>query len=265
MNKKQLSLQNSSLFAELERKTKEIEILAIRLEDANKKIDELNTENDDLKLFATQVKSKNDELNAELEALKKALDEAKAKATQTFVDLGALDTEPTYKEHESNTEIVPDKNDVTAEEIFETFYNEDKNSDDTSQKPSNVSTENFEQKNSPIPDTDKAVEQIDTAESTMQVPVKATPTTNTNASSDLVRDYGAKIIGKVTRVTAEVISKVSTFKGDASESLKTLALGKNESLKFQIMELAKAKGDPEKLMTEMDFLADEAISYLMSI
>ncbi len=38
MNKKQLTLQNSSLFAELERKAKEIEILSIRLEEAEKKI-----------------------------------------------------------------------------------------------------------------------------------------------------------------------------------------------------------------------------------
>ncbi len=275
MNKKQLTLQNSSLFAELERKTKEIDILTIRLKDANKKIDELSIENEDLKVFATQVKSKNDELNAEIEGLKKALDEAESKAAQNFEVLGGSDAEPTCEESESNAEIISDKGGVTAEEIFETFYGEDKNADHISTEPSNGSTENPEEKSLPVSDTAQEDEQTDTADRedagdfaelpTTENTLSITSNANTNATSDLVRDYGAKIIGKVTRVTAEVISKVSANNTDASESLKTLALGKNESFKFQIMELAKAKGEPEKIMAEMDLLADEAIVYLRSI
>ena len=84
-------------------------------------------------------------------------------------------------------------------------------------------------------------------------------------AGDLLRDYGAKIIGKVTRVTAEALSKINAVHDDAVESLKTLALGKNESFKFQIMELAKHKDTPEQTMAEMDLLADEAIIYLRSI
>ena len=44
MNKKQLGLQNASLFAELERKAKEIEILNIRLEEAENQTKILNND-----------------------------------------------------------------------------------------------------------------------------------------------------------------------------------------------------------------------------
>ena len=80
-----------------------------------------------------------------------------------------------------------------------------------------------------------------------------------------MRDYGAKIIARVTRATAEVIARATVSNEDVSKSLKTLALGKNESFKFQIMELTRQKGTPQTAIEEMDLLAEETIVYLKSI
>lgn len=77
--------------------------------------------------------------------------------------------------------------------------------------------------------------------------------------------YGAEVIGRVTRVTASVLNKIEQIGGDAAASLNTLALGKNESIKFAVLSLAQSGREPNEIKAEMDRLANEAIIYLKSI
>ena len=263
MNKKQLTLQNSSLFAELERKAKELEILNIRLEEAEKKAEALAEENEALKESLEKADNENQKLfdkNKELEA---TLAEAKAKAAASpvmsependsaFEVLGAEGDQENPEATEIDLEIQQKIDEVT--EMVENTEPVDENDE--------VYEETVEEKTSES--TSKPTEAV-TEVSTPPPTVEAKKLDSTLPTEDLLRDYGAKIIAKVTRVTAEVLSKVSNINDEVSESLKTLALGKNESFKFQIIELAKRKTDPEKAMAEMDLLADEAIVYLRSI
>ena len=262
MNKKQLTMQNSSLFAELERKAKEIEILNIRLEESEKKAKALADENKALMESLEKADNENHELYEKNKELEAALAEANAKAVATVVDepenesdfevLGAEIDRETPEPTDFDLEIQQKIDQVT--EMVENTEPVDENDE--------VYEETVEEK--PNESTSEPTE-AGTEVSTPPITVKTKKFDSTLPAEDLLRDYGAKIIGKVTRVTAEVLSKVSNINDDVSESLKTLALGKNESFKFQIIELAKSKTDPEKTMAEMDLLADEAIVYLRSI
>ena len=279
MNKKQLTLQNASLFAELERKMKEIEIQNIRLEESEQKISALSTENEALNQKIEKADAENKKLFEKIQYLEAALAEAEARATESatvineaesqtkFELLGVENTEETTE----NTQKEPELNQIDLEiqqEISKALEMADTTeSVDTNDEIEKVKAEESSPTPTPSePDFDKdaaedTVTEILTPPTAFEVK-KAEPPLH---SADLLRDYGARTIGKVTRVTAEVLSKINATNSDASESLKTLALGKNESFKFQIMELAKSKGDPEKAIAEMDLLADEAIVYLRSI
>ena len=86
MNKKQLTMQNSSLFAELERKAKEIEILNIRLAESEKKAKAFADENKALMESLEKADNENHELYEKNKELEAALAEANAKAVATVVD-----------------------------------------------------------------------------------------------------------------------------------------------------------------------------------
>jgi len=306
MNKKQLSLQNESLFAELERKAKEIEILNIRLEDSDKKISSLTDEkkqlsdglsaaNAEIATLKSQIENRSTELNEQIEALKNELERAKTEASVTNIHAKSESTiYNMYNDDSDSQQVIA--NDTKAFEnvteqsdgIIEATIAET-NTDSKTSSPINVEensnfeepVEVFEAEAEPIyNDTpsaeperaeDIADEQDVAAPTTEKYVIKsgtrtdASIPTDSTPITDLLRDYGAKVIGKVTRVTAEVISKINVVDEDAAASLKTLALGKNESFKFKVMELAKMKSDPDRIMAEMDFLADEAIIYLRSI
>ena len=94
MNKKQLTLQNSSLFAELERKSKEIEILSIRLEESETNSLSLKGENDTLKSeisalsteimnLKNQIELITNDYNRQTDALKAELEADKAEIAAT--------------------------------------------------------------------------------------------------------------------------------------------------------------------------------------
>ena len=253
MNKKQLSLQNSSLFAELERKTKEINILGIRLEEAEKKANALSDENEALKQSLEKADSENKNLFEKNKELETALAEAKAKAATTFAVIDTFEPEPEIEALPTNNMEQATK---ATEPVTETENENPVEKEEEKAKQSLFSTDQ------PITNQD---EETVTEVLTPPATEYEEDLENSLTSTDLLRDYGAKTIGKVTRVTAEVLSKVSAVNDEVSESLKTLALGKNESFKFQIMKLAKKNGDQEKIMAEMDLLADEAIIYLRSI
>lgn len=261
MNKKQLSLQNSSLFAELERKAKEIEILNIRLEEAEQKVESLTLENEGLISSLEKAKAENGELIEKNKELESALDNA---IIETSESNNTAQAEISTENEEIQQPLTQLDLDIAQKinEVAEIVENTE----------SAIPTDEVAHEEEPLPTIPPVAEQPCekvTAQNTVTPPVASKSFENDNkpnsANADLLRDYGAKTIGKVTRVTAEVLSKVGSLNTDATESLKTLALGKNESFKFQIIELAKQPGDPERIMAEMDFLADEAIVYLRSI
>lgn len=268
MNKKQLAMQNSSLFAELERKAKELEILNIRLEESEQKAKTVADEIEALKESLKKADSENQKLFEKNKELEAELNELKVKITEKATVISEAEAEV---ENESAFEVLGAETDQEIPEATEI--------DLEIQQKINEVTEMVEN-TEPTDEADQALEEATEENSSKTADKKdetvtevLTPPAAANAerfeaslpAEDLLRDYGAKIIGKVTRVTAEVLSKISAVNDDAAESLKTLALGKNESFKFQIMELAKRKADPEKTMAEMDLLADEAIVYLRSI
>lgn len=278
MNKKQLTLQNASLFAELERKAKEIEILNIRLEEAEEKSKKIAEQIDSLTQELEKAKAENEILAEQNKELEKAVADAKSKAATSFENAEAIDPKPETESAQANenkvaeTEVAPIDLEIQQKinEVTEMTKDSEtppaeniENSDEAEVIDTPKTESTFTSTNQDTSTKDFSVETAPEI-SVSPTPLKENIPTN-SATEDLLRDYGARIIGKVTRVTAEVLSRVSDLKTDASESLKTLALGKNESFKFQIMELAKRKTDPEKTMAEMDLLADEAIVYLRSI
>ena len=303
MNKKQLSLQNSSLFAELERRAKESEILNIRLDESEQKVSELTAENQQLKNGLIATNNEIGKLNGQIETIKaeyeeqiaqlnKELEAAKEEAKTAIIpETPTYNKAPIFEENISDnidnlspiadeipTEEPVAEEPVMAETIAEGFSAaepgiEDEILEDTAldssstepviaeesiseEAPTNEPDEKDEEPLAPTISTPDAPDDASTSKISLTDPALIT---------DLLRDHGAKIIGKVTRVTAEVISKINVVDDDAAAGLKTLALGKNESFKFKVMELAKKGGDPDRVMAEMDFLADEAIIYLRSI
>lgn len=283
MNKKQLTLQNSSLFAELERKAKEIEILNIRLEDSEKKAAALKNESEQLrnglheanfeiKSLNSKVKILKEDYENQIAQLKEELEKAKESVAKPIIPITlpatAAVAEPITYNKEVTLEVsIPEEPIIAEPEESAIFEAEENAVSETEEIASSETT-----LESAEPDVTENKEEIVKEPTQANTPiahtepiVPITPTITSVPITDILRDYGAKIIGKVTRVTAEVISKINTTDEDAAASLKTLALGKNESFKFKIMELAKKGDNLEKVMAEMDFLADEAIIYLKSI
>lgn len=240
MNKKQLGLQNASLFAEIERKAKEIEILNIRLEESENKAKILNKDIYSLKESLDNSLSKEKILSGENEQLKTEIAELKRTNEELKNTLVQKENEHLSKVDLSDfTHNVP-----TTQEVFNEDMADDINADDEE-----IVTETLTP-----PSTEEEDDELLNSEVKKGAPI-----------NDMIRDYSATLIGKVTRVTAQTLSKINAVGGDAAESLKTLALGKNESLKFQIMELAARGGNPEKIKKKMNLLAEEAIVYLQSI
>lgn len=284
MNKKQLTLQNSSLFAELERKAKELEILNIRLDEFEQKskafADEIEALKESLQKAEAENKAliqKNNELEAELAV-------AKSKVLPTtglteFLNLPVKEEVFNQKSEDTTSENSPESVAFTENESLPTEENQINIETEILNSGESAANTTLEEdtvckaaSTEPQPFVVPAFEESAKSDiSEAEIPPSPTFAENTrektevSPSIDLLRDYAARIIGKVTRITAEVLSKVSAVNDDVGESLKTLALGKNESFKFRIMELAKQKDDPEKAMAEMDLLADEAIVYLRSI
>lgn len=281
MNKKQLRIQNASFLAELERKVKEIEILNIRLEKAEQDFKNLANEKEDLINLAKELEAKNQELAEKIIALDAALEAANAKLEMNEAISSALSevTEEPYEVDEEPCDVDEESCEVNEESC-------EVNEEPTDAEPT--------EPNAPLTEIDfeiqQKIEQIDALtvdnKSSSEVieepansvenfsnnietpsPVGAVDTVkpDTEYSGDFLRDYGAKIIARVTRATAEVIARASVSNEDVSKSLKTLALGKNESFKYQVMELTKQKDAPQKAVEEMDLLAEETIVYLKSI
>lgn len=220
MKKKDMLIQNQSLFAEVERKTIEIEGLNLKIEELNEKIEKLTAEN---------------------EGLKKSLDEMAAKNTELEEVNSTLEASLLEKIKPYNITAAETDKDNTPTEVFEET--------EVGQEETEIRQEE------PQPETELP---------TPQPEIKNSAPTYTPATDEL-RNYGAEVIGKVTRVTASVLNKIEQIGGDAAPSLNTLALGKNESIKFAVLSLAQSGREPNEIKAEMDRLAEEAIAYLQSI
>lgn len=225
MRKKNLLIQNHSLFAEVERKSTEIDGLNLKVEELNAKAQNLLKDKADLEAALEQAKEKIGELEKENAELKDSL-------------LQNLTVNVTPQ---PVAEAAPQPEVQTAPEQYE------------------APTPVVETEPAPIvSDPAPVVEPPKPIQPEIKKPAY-TPAT------DELRNYGAEIIGRVTRVTAGVLNKIEQKGGDVAPSLNTLALGKNESVKFAVLSLAQSGREPNEVKAEMDRLAEEAIVYLESI
>ncbi len=263
MNKKQLRVQNDSFLAELERKSKEIEILNIRLEDSEQKAEALANEKVLAENLAEELKAENNELCEKVASLETALADATAKLEQNEAVISALQKAPAPAKVTVAVEEVVAKETVeeeittkeTTSPITEIDFEIEKQIEQVAALANGAEVANGKP---------EAQAQDEPDESETPVVINTAKSEN-SPTSDFLRDYGAKIIARVTVATAEVMARAVNSNDDVSKSLKTLALGKNESFKYQIMELSRQKQDPQKAVQEMDLLAEETIVYLKSI
>lgn len=225
MRKKQLALQNTSLFAEIERKAGEIESLNLRIEELMEKLENQSAEIQDLELDIedkeiqiSQLKKDNAILSNELEK-----SNAEVQSLALLVAKGGLSAK------ETNSAPAPTP---AAAPIFQA---------------------------EPSPEPSFKVEPV--------VEPVAPPTKSRSFTpiNDIMRDYGAQTIGKVTRIAALAVAKAMQNGGDNQSSIQTLALGKNESFKFQVLSLLESGREHAEIKSEIDRLANETITYLESL
>lgn len=246
MRKKQLLLQNSALFAEIERKSGEIAALNIRLEELNESVDILKAENETLIKLLDSIKQQNELLSKENEAL---LAQQNAIICQKETVCLPDDTEC------DETTVTPLQTDCAEDSLLEESIPQTMQDNGKKDELSNKPLENTLH-NNPISDHKKSeVSQADVSQEVSQL---------SKAEIDLLRTHGAQLIGKITRITAQMISSLDAGGDENSEALKNLALGKNESFKYKILSLINTNGEINDLKAQMDSLADETADYLES-
>ena len=232
MKKSELLVQNQSLFAEVERRATEIEGLKIKIEELTEKAANIIKENDELKNALEELKAQ----NQELEQLNKQLHISALQGITLNNDAQTVEDDATEEAYEQQEVL---------EEVLE---------------PEAVTEPVTEPEPEPVTEPEPEVlpeQPIDQFEKTEQPAFTPAP--------EELSLYGAEVIGRVTRVTASVLNKIEQIGGDAAASLNTLALGKNESIKFAVLSLAQSGREPNEIKAEMDRLANEAIIYLKSI
>lgn len=249
MRKKQLAVQNAALFAEIERKQTEIDGLKLKVEEINEKCERFIKDNNQLRQGVFGLEAERRELMEENEELKSTITELAERIKVLTETLPAKETIDTLEE--------------TAVQSPSEDLNEKKEESDEEQVAISIDTD-CHSSDSHITQNSSEVFADEPQETEVSAPPVATPHHFT-AVDGVILDRAANIIGKVTRVAAAAISRIQQNGGDAAESLQTLALGKNESFKFQILSLSESGKDPEKLTAEMNLLADEAIAYLESL
>lgn len=228
MKKSELLVQNQSLFAEVERRATEIEGLKIKIEELTEKAADIIKENDELKKALEELKAQ----NQELEQLNKQLHISALQGITLNNDAQTVEDDATEEAYEQQKVL---------EEVSE---------------PEAVTESVTEPESEPEPEVlpEQPIEQFEKTEQPAFTP-----------APEELSLYGAEVIGRVTRVTAGVLNKIEQIGGDAAASLNTLALGKNESIKFAVLSLAQSGREPNEIKAEMDRLANEAIIYLKSI
>lgn len=228
MKKSELLVQNQSLFAEVERRATEIEGLKIKIEELNEKAADIIKENDELKKALEELKAQ----NQELEQLNKQLHISALQGITLNNDAQTVEDDATEEAYEQQEVL---------EEVLE---------------PEAVTEAVTEPESEPEPEVlpEQPIKQFEKTEKPAFTP-----------APEELSLYGAEVIGRVTRVTASVLNKIEQIGGDAAASLNTLALGKNESIKFAVLSLAQSGREPNEIKAEMDRLANEAIIYLKSI
>ncbi|MBQ5765572.1 MAG: hypothetical protein IIW03_05470 [Clostridia bacterium] len=232
MKKSELLVQNQSLFAEVERRATEIEGLKIKIEELTEKAADIIKENDELKKALEELKAQ----NQELEQLNKQLHISALQGITLNNDAQTVEDDATEEAYEQQEVL---------EEVLE---------------PEAVTEAVTEPESEPESEPEPEVlpeQPIDQFKKTEQPAFTPAP--------EELSLYGAEVIGRVTRVTASVLNKIEQIGGDAAASLNTLALGKNESIKFAVLSLAQSGREPNEIKAEMDRLANEAIIYLKSI
>lgn len=229
MRKKQLILQNSSLFAEIERKAGEIESQHIKIEDLNEVIEQLNKQNRLLNEQLAELEQQNQNLKAENQRLLSDLENAQTdEAQDAIIQEVPVNAKETKAESDYDTIVVETESEQT---------------DATKEPDIEISHE--------IPK--------DNAEKEKTVKFSPPATQKSNPHVDILRAYGAEHIGKITRLTAKIISLAE------DEATKNIALGKNEGFKLEILSLINQDGSVEDIKLKMDNLASQTAEYLDTI
>ncbi len=229
MRKKQLILQNSSLFAEIERKAGEIESQHIKIEDLNEVIEQLNKQNQFLNEQLAELTEQNQNLKAENQRLLSDLENAQTVTVEDAIIPEAPESAKETQFESANNAIVVE---AEAEQT------------DAPQEP-------YIEISQEIPE--------DNAEKEKTIIFSPPAIKKSNPQADVLRAYGAEHIGKITRLTAKIISLAE------DEATKNIALGKNEGFKLEILSLINQDGSVEDIKHKMDTLATQTVEYLDTI
>lgn len=218
MRKKMLLAENSSLFAEVERKNTELEAIKLRLEEEKGLAGALKEENDNLKRAVAQLEERLSSANKEIEELKTEL----SLPAQTVIEPACF------------------------EETEEITVEEDKEFMEQGNTPSSIDC-----------DIQNVISDIEGCNTQKAQPKQEPPKLSEEQRGEL-RRLGAAVIGRVTKTTAYVTAQLQSVNLENSDRLYSLALGKNESFKIQVLELVESDGVFEELCNRLNEMAETA-------
>lgn len=224
MRKKQLLAENSSLFAEVERKNTELEAIKLRLEEEKGLVAALKEENANLKLAVSQLEEKISSAGEEIEELKNKL---------------SADAERVLKP-------------ICTEEV---------------EQVEAENTEPVEKVSQPTPmdsDIQSVISDIDGYNVVKSEPKPKAPKI-TEEQRNKLRRLGAAAIGRVTKATAYVTAELQSGEEENADRLYSLALGKNEGFKIQVLELVESDGIFEGLCDRLQKMTDMAAHTISSL
>lgn len=230
MKKKMLISQNAGLAAQAEQKAKEAEIFKLRFEEQQQTVKDLGERNAML----------TEELSAMTERLSDALnqnEELKILVSQLKGEL---------------------ENGITDN------CSDEKSADNIKTEETEIFVENQTEstiENSVENQTESAIENI-SENSAENLPVQDKSPAEKNMAE--LREYGAKVIARVTKATAKTLANIKSDNNNISEQVYNLALGKNEAVKYQIMALCGSAESNAEIIKKMDDLADRAIDTVNS-
>ncbi len=257
MRKKQLALQNAALFAEIERKTGEIETLHIKLEELKNTLAAQQEEN---RLLTEKLIHAEQQWADALAAIPLAAgnQEEACEKQESPIETQEQSKEfavPAHQDHNSDTGA------LETNQIIETTA-APRDTENLSKPKETETTEKIS--------TEKTIHEAQNTESSPLAffgesrSVAKVPTPLTTVEADHLRAYAAELIGRLTRQTARLLNDLENNPTDGTEAIKTQILGKNEGFKLTLLTLLKKGGDPAEIKAEMDCLANETETYILN-
>lgn len=252
MRKKQLAQQNTALFAEIERKAGEIEALQIRAEELQAERDAANAQKERLEARFVALQEDYHILKEQEVQLAEALRAALFITSQA--DL--TNESPLPDDLPTETEEPPVADPIAESAAEEVPY--------TEELPLNEPEAQDTEAEPPVEDEAYQPAPVLGSEAPSAPEPTAPPVSERGSRPDLdlLRAHGADLIGRLTRQTATLIAALAERTDPDAESVKTLILGKNESFKYQILNLMHTGEDTATVQENMNRLAEETAAYL---